>query len=164
MMRGMEIVMGRGVSSGGGGGIPMSSTYIEAEDADVIGTIWTIQSDADASGGMKLYFVQESIAGPEPPTTDSIVEFNGISLEAGTYEFWMRWKQGYNLGNSCFTKFPGESTYTSTFNTQGATLYFWEKAGRTFTVAEGLQSIYVAKRESLHFDKFYLTKNGDTPV
>ncbi|MGB3852103.1 MAG: DUF6443 domain-containing protein [Tunicatimonas sp.] len=137
--------------------------WLEAEEADAIGSIWSLEDDPDASGGE--YLQVASIPGGSSFTRNDAarqVVFNINVTQAGNYHLFVRHKSLNGEDDSFFFKVnDGEWIQWNTLHLGG---FYWEKALQAYALVSGANTIRIATRESdFRLDRIYLTQHGDYP-
>ena len=138
--------------------------WLEAEEADAIGSFWSLENNSDASGGSYLR-VNTQLSGEQDNTPDDPMRqivFTFEVAQAGTYQLYVRHKSLNGNDDSFYLQVNNNER--SIWDTQHWTGFYWERASQTYSLTAGTNTIRLASREkNFRVDRLYLTQSGDYP-
>lgn len=154
-----------------GGGSPLSSYYVEAEDADHYGIYWT-EFEFVGAVGTTLSTTAGSPAPPSPvENLDWIIRFNIPVMESGTYKIYLRINVADSGRDSIHHRMDGSAWQANPSMFTTSTTLGWQVlegpdgSDAQYVLNEGTHVFELHKRErAIVIDRIYFTKNGDLPI
>jgi len=148
----------------------LEEIWLEAECSQV-GSSWSIQTSADASGGE--YLTPPSGFNGSPPTnSNAILSFTFSVTNPGIYKVYGLVKVPSTSDDSFYIRVNG-GTWISWNSISGGNYFSWQQVHSsaigpnyaTYNLSAGTNTIEVGPREDgSGLDKLYLTKTGGTPI
>ncbi len=150
----------------------ISSLYIEAENAEFIGSNWINLPSVEATGNVLIAEVSPNPADPSTVFNNiNLISYNLFNFEPGLYKIYLKVRISSTGSDSIFHRLDNlpwqanPSMFSVNSNISWQILQGNTSSAVEYSITSNIHTLGFYIRESgIIIDKIYITKNGDTPI